>query len=130
MKRYLRFGLIAVITLMSGFLAYSCKLTPESERAVSKKAQVPGLEEELKARDLAIMAAIAISWKSDPELAQNKLEVEVVNARAIIRGKVPSEQLKKRAEEIARNTKDVRDVLNEIEVDPSLAEQRFSLDDF
>jgi len=108
----------------------SCKLTPESQRAVTKKAEVPGFEEALIAKDRAIASSIAISWKMDPELAQNKLEVEVMNGRAIIRGKVPTEELKKRAESIAKNTEGVKDVLNQIEVDPSLKENRISLDDF
>ena len=108
----------------------SCKLTPERQRAVTKKAEVPGFEEALIAKDRAIASSIAISWKMDPELAQNKLEVEVMNGRAIIRGKVPTEELKKKAETIARNTEGVKDVLNEIEVDPSLKENRILLDDF
>lgn len=132
MKRILVI-LVYLSACMLGFAAVlsftSCKLTPESQRAVTEKVQVPGLKEELKARDLAIAAAIAIAWKSDPELAQNKLEVEVVSARAIIRGRVPTEELKKRAEEIARNTEDVKDVLNEIVVDPKLKDERISLED-
>ncbi len=129
MKFLLRNFLTLTALLFAITLAIGCKLTPESERKVTEKVEVPGFEESLKARDRAIAAAIAISWRSDPELAQNKLEVEVMNGRAIIRGKVPSEKLKRRAEDIARNTEDVKDVLNEIEVDTSLAEQRFSLDD-
>jgi osmotically-inducible protein OsmY len=47
-----------------------------------------------------------------------------------LRGKVPSQKLKERAEKLARAQEGVQDVLNEIEVDESLQERRISLDDF
>ncbi len=107
----------------------SCKMSPEAQRKVAEKTEVPGLEEALIAKDRAIAAAIQISLRSDPELAQNKFEIEVMNGKVILRGKVPTEELKMRAEKIARSTEGVKDVLNEIEVDPSLKEQRLFLED-
>ncbi len=115
--------------LAAAFTLASC-LTAESQRAVQEKVEVPGLEQSLIAKDRAIAAAVAISLKSDVELMQNQLEVECRNARVILRGTVPTEELKKRAGRIAENQEGVKEVLNEIEVDPSLKDQRLSLDDF
>lgn len=122
--------ILTIVTLaMLAALSVSCKLNPESQRAVTKKVQVPGMAESLKARDMAIAAAIQISLASDVELVQNKLEIEVKRGHVILRGRVATEELKKRAEKYARETEDVVDVVNEIEVDPSLKERRFSLDE-
>ncbi|OPX23006.1 MAG: hypothetical protein B1H03_02940 [Planctomycetales bacterium 4484_113] len=122
--------IIGVVSLLLPLLiASGCKMNPESQRAVTKKVQVPGMAESLKARDMAIAAAIQVSFASDVELAQNKLEIEVKRCHVILRGKVPTDELKKRAEQYAKDTENVIDVVNEIEVDPSLKERRFSLDE-
>lgn len=117
-------GLLLLVAWSAG-----CKMNPESQRAVTKKVQVPGMAESLKARDMAIAAAIQVSLATDPELAQNKLEIEVKNCHVILRGRVPTEELKQRAEKYARDTEQVQDVVNEIVVDESLKERRFSLDE-
>ena len=121
-------SLAAVSVLLP--LLPACKLTPESQRTVQEQTQVPGLEESLIARDRAIAAAVVMSLHADVELAQNKLEVEVRHGKVILRGTVPSAKLKERAGSIARAQEGVKDVLNEIEVDESLAEHRISLDEF
>jgi len=118
-----------VSLLLCIVLGASCKMNPESQRAVTEKVQVPGMAESLKARDMAIAAAIQVTFAMDPELVQNKLEIEVKSGHVILRGKVPTEELKQRAEKYARETEQVVDVVNEIVVDPSLKERRFSLDD-
>ncbi len=123
--------ILAILAVMLVVLGTSaCKLTPESQRTVEEKLSVPGLEESLIVRDRAIAAAVVVSLHADVELAQNKLEVECRSGKVILRGKVPSEKLKERAEKLARAQKGVRDVLNEIEVDESLVDSRISLDDF
>lgn len=123
--------ILAVLAVMLVVLGISaCKLTPESQRTVKEKLSVPGLEESLIARDRAIAAAVVVSLHADVELAQNKLEVECRSGKVILRGKVPSEKLKERAGKLASAQEGVRDVLNEIEVDESLADSRISLDDF
>ncbi|OGK11731.1 MAG: hypothetical protein A2Y63_00235 [Candidatus Riflebacteria bacterium RBG_13_59_9] len=129
MERLVRAVLIPV-ALFSLFALPGCKLTPESQRTVQETVEVPGLEQSLIARDRAIAAAVVVSLHADVELVQNELEVECRSGKVILRGKVPSEKLKKRAESIARGQEGVQDVLNEIEVDESLAENRLSLDDF
>lgn len=121
--------LLLGLAVLAAFALPSCLLTAESQRAVEEKTQVPGMEQALIAKDRAIAAAVEISLTADVELAQNRLEVEVRSGRVILRGKVPSEELKKRAGELAKAQESVQEVLNEIEVDPSLKDQRLSLDD-
>jgi osmotically-inducible protein OsmY len=123
------FRLLLVLLALLAVSSLSSCLTAESQRAVQEKTQVPGLEQSLIAKDRAIAAAVEISLSSDVELVQNKLTVECRNARVVLSGKVPTEELKKRAGSIAENQEGVKEVLNEIEVDPSLKDQRFSLDD-
>jgi hypothetical protein len=124
----LRFSLLA-LSLAVVLLPAACKLTPESQRTVEEKVTVPGLEESLVARDRAIATAVSVALHADPEIAQNKLTVECRNAKVILKGVVPSQELKDRAEKIARAQESVKDVLNELKVDTSLADQRFSLDE-
>ena len=121
--------LLLALAALAVLTPSSCLLTAESQRAVQQKAEVPGMEQALIAKDRAIAAAVTMSLHMDVELAQNQLEVEVRSARVILRGKVPSEELKKRAGELAKAQESVQEVLNEIEVDPSLKDKRLSLDD-
>lgn len=120
------FSLALAVNLVSGF---SCQLTPESQKSVEEATTVPGLAESLLAKDLAIKAAIQTSLASDVELLQNKIDIEVSNGKVILTGSVPSEEMKARAEKYANETKGVVDVLNKIEVDPTLKDKQFSLDD-
>jgi osmotically-inducible protein OsmY len=122
--------LVALLALSFATGILACKMTPESQRKVEEELSVPGLEESLIARDRAIAAAVVMSLHADVELAQNKLEVECRSGKVVLRGKVPSQKLKERAEKLARAQEGVQDVLNEIEVDESLQERRISLDDF
>ncbi len=107
----------------------ACKLTPESQRTVEEKVTVPGMEEALIARDRAIATAVTVALHADPEIAQNKLTVECRNAKVILKGVVPTQKIKDRAEKLARAQESVKDVLNELKVDPSLVDKRFFLED-
>jgi osmotically-inducible protein OsmY len=119
-----------VIAICTGAALTSCPLGPEREKQVQKQARVPGLEEMVLAKDKALKAAILISWKSDPELAQEQLAVEDVHAGKVrITGIVSRPELKDRAEAIARNQEGVEDVVSTITVDEKLKEKRISLDD-
>ncbi len=129
--RFVRFfiamtALVVTVNLLAGF---SCQLTPESQKSVEEATKVPGLEEALIVKDRAIKTAIVTSIKSDVELLQNDIQVEVSNAKVILTGSVPTEEMKARAENYAKSTEGVIDVLNKIEVDPKLKEKQFSLDD-
>jgi hypothetical protein len=121
--------LFLALALAVILLPAACKLTPESQRTVKEKVTVPGLEESLKARDMAIAAAVEIALHADPEIAQNELTIECRNAKVILQGTVPTQKIKDRAEKIARAQESVKDVLNELKVDPSLVDKRFFVDD-
>lgn len=126
--RYVVWAVFTVIMLVI-VQAGACQLTPGSQEAIEEAVKVPGLEQSLEVKDRAIRTAILVSIKSDVELLQNNIEVEVNNAKVILTGTVPTEEMKARAESYAKQTEGVLDVLNKIEVDPSLAEQQFSLDE-
>jgi len=126
--RYVVWAVFTVIMLVI-VQAGACQLTPGGQEAIEEAVKVPGLEQSLEVKDRAIRTAILVSIKSDVELLQNNIEVEVNNAKVILTGTVPTEEMKARAESYAKQTEGVLDVLNKIEVDPSLAEQQFSLDE-
>ncbi len=129
--KYLILAAFAALTL-GCLTAFNCggpKLTPEGQRATEQETQVPGMEEALEVKDRTIRIAIVTAIKMDVELVQNNIEVEVSRGKVILTGKVPTEEMKARAEKYARQTEAVQDVLNKIEVDPSLKEEQFSLDD-
>lgn len=126
------FWFIFSALILGCLMAFTCggaKMTPEGQRAVEEEAQIPGMEEALEVKDRTIRIAIITSIKMDVELMQNKIEVEVSRGKVILTGKVPTEEMKARAEKYARQTEAVQEVLNKIEVDPSLKSEQFSLDD-
>jgi hypothetical protein len=119
-----------VIAICAGAALTSCPLGPEREKRIQGEVRVPGLEESLQAKDMALKAAILISWKADPELAQEQLAVEDVHAGKVrITGIVSRPELKDRAERIARNQEGVEDVVSTITVDEKLKEKRINLDE-
>lgn len=122
---------ITAVALVLGVLYITgCPTSPETEKAIQEKAAVPGLNEAVLAKDRTIKAAIQMSWSSDPELMQEQLAVEEVRAGKVrITGIVSREELKTRAEHIARNMEGVSDVVSTITIDESLKENRISLDD-
>lgn len=120
-----RYWIIALVLFTIMNTAGMCAISPESQQSVSDTTSVPGLQEQLKAVDLAIKGAVEIGLTSDPEIGQNQLTVTVISKRVTLEGKVPSQHLKDRAGKIAKSTKNVVDVLNLIEVDESLKDKRF-----
>lgn len=117
------------LPLLAALLLYGCP-SPDSQKKVQEAVKVPGLEESVKAKDLALEAAIVMSWKSDVELQQEQLAVEEVRAGKVrITGIVSREKLKERAEAIAKNQEGVVDVISTITVDETLKDKRLSLDD-
>jgi osmotically-inducible protein OsmY len=103
---------------------------PDTEKKVQEKMAVPGLAEDLKAKDEAVKAAVMMSWKMDPELAQEQLAItDVHDGKMRITGIVSRKELKDRAESIAKNQEGVVDVVSTITVDESLKSKRINLDD-
>ncbi len=122
--------LFLLFAVLSAVLLGGCP-NPDADKAVQEAVKVPGLEEAVKAKDLALKAAIEMSWASDVELLQEQLAVEEVRGGKVrITGIVSREKLKTRAEAIAKGQKGVTDVVSNIKVDESLQENRINLDDF
>lgn len=111
-------------------LTGGCPTNPDTEQKIREATKVPGLEEAVIAKDRAIETAIEMSWSIDVELAQEQLAVEEVRAGKVrITGIVSRQELKERAERIARERDGVVDVVSTITVDESLKENRISLDE-
>lgn len=124
---------IALLTILcllgAAALAAGCP-SLNTAKKVQEAAKVPGLDEAVKAKDLAIEGAIKISWAGDPELAQEQLAVEEVRAGKVrITGIVSRPELKERAESIAKNQEGVSDVVSTITVDESLRDKRINMDE-
>lgn len=130
-SRQLVFALL-LLCMGSTALLTGCPTTsPDTEKKVESKVQVPGLSEAVLAKDRAIKTAIEASWAADVELTQEQLAVEDVRAGKVrITGIVSRPELKKRAEAIAKNMEGVVDVVSTITVDTSLQENRINLNDF
>jgi hypothetical protein len=107
-----------------------CPTNPDVDKKVQGAVKVPGLEEAVLAKDKALKAAILMSWEADPELIQEQLAVTDVHAgKVTITGIVSRDELKERAEGIARNQEGVNDVLSTITVDPSLKDKRLDMNE-
>lgn len=52
----------------------------------------------------------------DPDLRSSSIDVKVTGGTAMLSGRVPTEELKTRAEKLARTVKGIRSVINSIEV--------------
>jgi len=55
----------------------------------------------------------------DQDLRSSSIDVKVSGGTAILSGRVPSEDLKRRAEKLAKSVKGIRSVINNIEVRPN-----------
>jgi len=125
----MRIALMVALTIATLTLA-GCPSNPDVDKRVEGAVTVPGLAEAVKAKDEALKAAILMSWKSDPELIQEQLAVTDVHAgKVTITGIVSRDELKERAESIAKNQEGVNDVLSTITVDKSLKDKRLTVDE-
>jgi osmotically-inducible protein OsmY len=130
MQKMLMLGLLlAALAACLGLLA-GCPDNPDADKAVAAKAEVPGLDEAVLAKDKALKAAIEVSWAADVELLQEQLAVEDVRAGKVrITGIVSRPELKERAENVAKNQEGVVDVVSTITVDESLKDKRINVDE-
>ncbi len=119
-------GLVATVGVL---LLGGCP-TPDASKKVQETVKVPGLDEAVLAKDRAIEATIKMSWAGDPELMQEQLAVEEVRAGKVrITGIVSRQELKDRAESIAKNMEGVSDMVSTITVDATLKDKRINMDD-
>lgn len=97
-------------TLMALFVALllsGCAVAPQDPPPSS-----------IKAIDQTVVATTQMNLKTDAELAASQIKVSAENNLLVLRGTVPSEDAKKRAEEIALKTARVEKVANHLEVSP------------
>jgi osmotically-inducible protein OsmY len=66
--------------------------------------------------DQSVVATVRMNLNTDPELAASGLSVSAENDLLVLRGQVPSEAAKRKAEEIARKTPRISKVANHLEV--------------
>ena len=70
----------------------------------------------IKAIDQTVVATVRMNLKTDAELASSTIQVSAENELLVLRGSVPSEAAKQKAEEIALKTPRVEKVANHLEV--------------
>lgn len=66
--------------------------------------------------DQSVVATVQMNLKTDPELAASGIQVSAENDLLVLRGTVPSEDAKKRAESIAKKTPRIEKIANHLEV--------------
>jgi osmotically-inducible protein OsmY len=72
----------------------------------------------IKAIDSTVVTTCKLNLKSDIELASSDIKVSAENDLLVLRGTVPSEEAKAKAEQIALKTARVEKVANHLEVKP------------
>ena len=73
----------------------------------------------IKPIDQSVVATVKMNLKTDAELAASNLEVKAENDLLILRGTVPSQEARERAEAIALKSAGVGKVANHVEVSPA-----------
>lgn len=89
-----------------------------SQKTNPQLTPTPSTSASLKPLDSGRRTAVEMALSQDPELASFKLKVEVVNYDVTLKGQVETEEQKLRAEKLAYTVKDVKTVINQIQVSP------------
>ncbi len=71
-----------------------------------------------KARDMAITAEVNMRLARDPSLSALGINVDTSEGRVVLRGSAPDTAARTRASDLARDVDGVRDVVNELSVQP------------
>ncbi|HTG14014.1 MAG TPA: BON domain-containing protein [Blastocatellia bacterium] len=85
---------------------------------VASTSQPAPVEARTTPSSASVETDVASRLQNDEELRSYTIDVKVSGATAILRGHVPDEDLKKRAEKLARAVNGVQSVLNDIAVRP------------
>ncbi|MCA9775666.1 MAG: BON domain-containing protein [Candidatus Eremiobacteraeota bacterium] len=96
-----------VLTFLLALAVVGCSTAPKDPPPSS-----------IKALDSTVVTTAKMNLKTDPELAASDIQVSAENDLLVLRGTVPSEEAKAKAEEIAKKTKRVEKVANHLEVKP------------
>jgi hypothetical protein len=78
------------------------------------------------ANDAAIKSGIEAKFYADPALKTTNLQVVVTKGQVMLAGEVPSQELKDRAEQLAKATSGVAGVEDRIAVSPAAAQQQMA----
>ena len=70
------------------------------------------------ARDAGITAKVKAKLTADPEINPLRIDVDTIDGRVTLSGKVRTERQREEAEQLARGTEGVLEVVNLIEVGP------------
>lgn len=70
----------------------------------------------IKVIDDSVIATVKLNLKSDPDVASQNLDVYAENGLVALRGTAPTEEIKAKAEAIARKSAHVEKVANHIDV--------------
>lgn len=81
-------------------------------------AERVGREVQPYARDAAITARVKARLTADPEINAFQIDVDTLDAKVTLSGKVPTERVRDEAEHLARTTEGVAGVTNRLEVGP------------
>jgi len=122
--RYLPLLLIVLVSI----LLTACP--KRVDEAIREQTRVPGLTEGVQARDRSLESAVEGNITSDLILrwyAQTYgLEVEVSHTVATVHMKVKTEEQHDTAIELAEGTSGITEVIDNIEIDPSLDDAPFA----
>lgn len=72
----------------------------------------------IQAIDDSVIATVKLNLKTDPDIAASNIDVSAENGLVALRGQVPSEDVKARAESIVKKSAKVEKVANHLEVSP------------
>ena len=84
-------------------------------------------ENKIPAADEIIRQKIAELLFKDPTIDSGRIQVEVTNGEALLKGHIDTEVEKQRSEELARSLEGVKNVINHLHIDVGLAHALSSL---
>lgn len=119
-----------VLLIMLGIMMTSCSCGAAArvDQKIRESTDA-GFDTAIKGRDLAMEAALIGSITGDPVLkwyyVQGHFDGSVSHAVVTLTGKVRTQELIDQIVDLAKRGKDVKDVINELEVDPTIEEQPF-----
>jgi len=115
------------VLILTAISSISC--TAAQDQAIRENVRVPGLQEGVQARDNSLETAVEGNIQSDLELRwytqEFGIEVTVSTAVATVSMTVRNQDQHDRALALAEGTEGVSQVIDEIEIDPSLPEAPF-----
>lgn len=123
-------AITGVLIILLGIMMTSCSCGAAArvDQKIRESTDA-GFDTAIKGRDMAMEAALIGSITGDPVLkwyyVQGHFTGSVSHAVVTLTGKVRTQELIDQIVEIAEGGKDVKDVINELEVDPTIEEQPF-----